>query len=810
MDLLAAWLLYPLALGLIALGHGLLLERAGGWRMPGLLLLPVGFAALVAVSRLITSEGGLAGLALPALLVLTVAGLVLGRGRLLALRPDPWMTAAVLGVFAIYAAPVVCGGAPTFAGYLALPDTGHQLSLADLFATHGPDWQSLPAGANRISMSQYVSSQYPVGGQVVLGVTAPLGIEDLAWLFQPLISVQVVMLALGLGAIASTVLAHRWQAAVVVFVAAQPSLFLGYALQGNVKEVLVAAMVVTLLALAGALAADRAPGRALLSVAVVAAAALAALGPAALAYLGVAGLALIAVWIPRRWPERRTASDAAWVAGGLVLTAVLASPILRNLQTAVDVNTATLDTGRAIEDFGNLAGPIERFQALGPYLSGDFRYHPEELETVNSIFMVIAAVLAVVGLLWLLRRRHARVLIVPTAMLGATAYLLHRGSPYADGKVLMIIAPAITFTAALGAMSMWTGRWRVLSAAACAVLAVSMVWSSALAYQDVSVAPHDRYAELLDINDELDGKGPVIFNEYDEFAKYFLRDVPSYNQPEYPHGYRGKPYMPNALADERRKPVLKSPLDIDDFTNEYLQSVPYLVLRRSPVRSAPPSNFVLQRRGRYYEVWRRTNRHRVLAHMVVGPDYLTPSAPLSEAAARRIGERAQRDGGRLAYVRREPIRGVRPALMEYSALWLPFGGYPGAIVTNKAGSVQTFVEAPGSGTYDVWTEGSFNGRPSDITLDGRRIGRLAEGLENPGAFRRVARVTMTAGVYQLRIVQGGGTLHPGSGGYRSSLRHLGPIVFQPVSDIPQRVETLPASRWRELVGERVDWVEVIR
>ena len=51
MDLLAAWLLYPLALALLSLGLGLLMARAAGWRCPGLLLLPVGFAALAALTR---------------------------------------------------------------------------------------------------------------------------------------------------------------------------------------------------------------------------------------------------------------------------------------------------------------------------------------------------------------------------------------------------------------------------------------------------------------------------------------------------------------------------------------------------------------------------------------------------------------------------------------------------------------------------------------------------------------------------------------------------------------------------------------
>nr|MBA3749085.1 hypothetical protein [Solirubrobacterales bacterium] len=51
MDLLAAWLLYPLALALLCLGLGLLVGWCAGWRMPGALLLPVGFAAMLTLAQ---------------------------------------------------------------------------------------------------------------------------------------------------------------------------------------------------------------------------------------------------------------------------------------------------------------------------------------------------------------------------------------------------------------------------------------------------------------------------------------------------------------------------------------------------------------------------------------------------------------------------------------------------------------------------------------------------------------------------------------------------------------------------------------
>jgi len=253
LDLLAAWLLYPLALGALCLGLGLLVQRLADWRMPGMLVPAVGLGTLLALSRLITFTSQTAQLALPVIAVLTLAGFVLGRARLRALAPDPWIVAAALGVFAIFAAPVVFSGEPSFAGYLALPDTSHQLSLANLFAHHGPDYAALADSANRLALLNYVVTHYPVSGQAALGVTGPLGVLDLAWLYQPFLTVMAVALCLAIAAIAAPLFTHRWQAALTAFIAAQSALVLGFAMQGSIKELATVAMLVTAVAVVATL-----------------------------------------------------------------------------------------------------------------------------------------------------------------------------------------------------------------------------------------------------------------------------------------------------------------------------------------------------------------------------------------------------------------------------------------------------------------------------------------------------------------------------------------------------------------------------
>jgi hypothetical protein len=464
-ELLAAWLLYPLALALLCLGLGLLVARLAAWRLPGVLLLPVGFVTLMALARLLVEAHTSARLALPAAIVLAVVGLVAERERLRALRPDPWLTAAALGVFAVFAAPVVLSGTPTFAGYLALPDTSHQLALADLLAHHGYDATVLPESSYKLSMLTYLASNYPVGGQALLGVTAPLGTLDLAWLYQPLLSFMAMISALALAGLVAPLLRHRWQTAIAAFVAAQSALVLGFALQGSIKEIALIAAVNTGVAVLAAAITEARPARSLLPLAVAAAAALAALGPVALAYFGVMAIVVVVVWGRRIAAGHR--SDLAWIAIGAAVAVLLALPVLSTLQTQVDVQTGTLSASSAggagaHADIGNLAEPLKTEQLLGIWFSGDYRYTTNKLEGLQAIALVFAAVCGVFGLAWAVRRRALGPLLLLAVLGLPSIYLAKRASPYADAKVMAIFSTVVLLFVVLGALALWRGRWRVL------------------------------------------------------------------------------------------------------------------------------------------------------------------------------------------------------------------------------------------------------------------------------------------------------------------------------------------------------------
>jgi len=813
-DLLAAWLLYPLALLVLCLGLGLLVERVAGWRLPGLLLVPVGFTALLVSARLVTAEGSIAPYGLPILALLAVSGLVTGFARLRALRPDPWMTLAAVAVYAVFAAPVVASGEPSLAGYLALPDTGHQFALARLYAERGPDWRALVEGSAYEGVAPYVLGHYPVAAQALLGVTAPLGIIDLAWLYQPLLSVMAIMLCLSLAALAAPLLRHRWQVAFVAVVAAQPSLVVGFALQGSIKEAAFVAVLACVIATCAAAILQRRPARSLVAVAVAAAAALSVLGPAALAFLAIPGLVVLAVWGARIVHER-SVRELTGLLAAAAAAIVLSLPVLTSLATQLRVNGDTLDAGAGstvagtAAALGNLAAPLEAVQSLGVWFSGDYRYRTMDpaLGTAQDVALWITGALALLGLAWAIRRRAWGPLLLAALVLPAL-YLLQRGVPYADAKVLMVVSPALLLLATLGAACLWTGRWRPMSLLAILALLCAVGGSSAFAYHDVSLAPHDRYEEMLSLEKHLDGRGPALLNEYDEFAKYFLYSVPVFSEPEVDHVYRRAPYAPDAKRDPRRRPSLKTPLDMDDLPLRYIERFPYVILRRSPAASRPPANYRRVWSGTYYELWRRTARPAVVAHVPLGRDVLRPSGPVSAATARSMARRARRAGGRIAYVPRPRLTMFFISRHPRPQRWVGFGDFPEALVTEGPANIDAPVTIPRSGRYHVWVEGSFSRRIT-IKIDQRVIGRTPRVLNSPGAYAEIATVRLRRGLRGVQVKQGGGDLRPGSGGYRSSLRHVGPMLFEPVMDGERRVVVIDAADWRRLVGVRSDWLEVV-
>ena len=804
MDLIAAWILFPAALTAVSLGLGLLLERASGARLPGVLLVPLGFAGALALCRLFTSASATAPLALPALLLLALAGAFVGRARLRSPSLARWALLAAGAVFFISGAGVILSGTPTFGGSILLPDTSHQLALAAFLPEHGRDWQALADSAFKLNVRNYMVTAYPVGPQATLGVLAPLGVLRVAWLYQPFLSFVLALVPLCVYAVLEDALADRRSRGLVALVAGQPALVVSFALQGSIKELTTLSMVVLLATLVWLSIRDRWPARAFISMAVVSAAALGSLGPAAAAYLApLLGLGAGA-WLLRTWRADDRIRQLATAAGVVIAGLALLAPILASFRTAFTVNDATLSTTNAL---GHLAAPLSAKQASGVWMNGDFRYPPHgtiaKLGTLLALFVFGAAA---AGVAWMWRRRLAGPLILAIPLAVTSIYLFYRGNAYADAKVMCLLAPALVMSAMLVGALLLEGGHPVVGLLVAAVVGAGVLLSNAMIYHELQSAPFHRYDELLGIGDMLEGKGPTLVTEYDEYSGYLLHKAVPWAQPQWPHGYRG-----DSLANPRRRPSLKTPIDLDDLTASYIERAPNIVIRRSPSVTRPPENYRRVYSGRFYEVWRREpgTRGRVVRHLALGGSVFQPGGPVPCSRVSSLASEARRVRGRLVWVPRPRLPVFAPTRFFRPGGWFDYANYPLSVVPVGPGKVVGSARLP-RGRFKVWEEGSF-GRAVTVQVDGRAVGSVAYQFGNPGQYLPVGSIRVRAGKHSVDLVRGGGDLRPGNGGGGdSSLRHVGPVVFSSPLNERRELRSVAPARARSLCGKWADWVEVVR
>ncbi|MDQ3724987.1 MAG: hypothetical protein M3335_03690, partial [Actinomycetota bacterium] len=242
MSMFVAWVVYPLVLAALCGGLGLLVDFLAGRRLPGALVVPVGFAAMVVVGGFTTAFEATAPLTVPVVLALAIIGV----GLSWPLRfgcPDPLPLLVAVAVFAVFAAPVVFSGQPTFAGYIKLDDTATWMTMTDRVMEHGRSLAGLEPSTYRATLEFNLAGGYPIGVFIPYGTAQKLTGGDLAWVVQPYLSFMAALLALSLWQVFAGFPRRRDLRALAVFVAAQPALLVGYVLWGGIKEVAAAALV---------------------------------------------------------------------------------------------------------------------------------------------------------------------------------------------------------------------------------------------------------------------------------------------------------------------------------------------------------------------------------------------------------------------------------------------------------------------------------------------------------------------------------------------------------------------------------------
>lgn len=800
MEFAAAILLFPLILCCLSLGIGLLVERLTGTLLPALLLLPVGFGALIAISQFTTWWGPSAPLTPWVLVALAILGALLSRAQLRERwRSRPrgwwWLPASGVAAYGIVAAPIIFAGRVTFTGYLLDTTGAIQIAGAERLLHHAHDFA---AGTSTygLTLAAYFGNGYPSGGQGALAAVGWLSGQSLIWLYSIFQALELGIAALVLTYIARRAGLGRRSAAVTGAVAAIPALVYAYALMGSIKELTALPM----LLLMGAFVVDgrrlysKAGARAAIPFAIAAAAALDSIGMAASPWVALFGLAafLGAVSIPRAKELPRLALGGAWLA---VCTAIVALPTVGPFsQTLHQAEEVTNANAAAVNDPGNLVRPLKFIQTLGVWLGESHRIEPRYLNQTYILLGVVVACIAI-GLVWLLRRRAWGVLAFVAISAIVWAILHSRGTEWTDAKILMLLSPVAALLALLGAFGVMQ-RQRLEGAVLAVIVVGGILASDALLYHATNLAPTARFQELGSIGRRFAGDGPTLAPDFDEYGMYLLRNMGFYSPGMAQPGPFA--YVPGVGH------IYGYSYDLDMLELSSIEDFRTIVMRRSPQWSRPPSNFKLTWSGRFYTVWRRDGPSPI-SHVPLGSGF-TPSAVPSCKQMRAIAAQARNVRGLISYAPR-PINISAELATAYHTPAL-------APSTDLKGRVQYSFYGPGrlngaitvkhAGSYEVWLAGSVD-RPMDILIDGRTVGVAARESGDDGNVMHIADISLKRGKHTYELVRGGGDLSPDDNG--SSV--IDGVVFQAVSAARAPVRTIGPGRWRSLCGRPLDWIEVV-
>ncbi len=599
----------PLIMWAVCLGCGLAVERVLNVRLSNALVGVLGLCtAFVLIMPGYTAGAGDA-LAVTLLVVVGLAGMIFAQGGLRARLNPGWAGAAGLATYVVYLLPVIVYGHWTWSGYDFVNDSSFEMMLASHAKDFGTHLGRLAESSERQFLVQYLNDAgYPLGTQSLLGTFSGLIDTPVEVLYQPYISALAAF-----GAVALTTIAQRWlsgwRAALVGFAAICANLTYQYALQGGIKEIGLLATICAAVALSCAAISLGRPYAGGALIAVAGAAGLATYNAVSVPYLGALALFIgLTLMLLRRSLPRPVWVRPLAAAGGL--TAILAIPALTTFKTFFTVAQAgqgTTGLAGTIQ-YGQLLRKLPLSQLSGVWLSGEYRLPiaPGLKGTLTVLATVVVFALALAGLLWALRRREPGVLLIVGVMGLVLLVVFPRVSPYAQGKLLAIASPAVVFVA-LAVLGGVRGRLSPPALALGGTLVLAVFASDALAYGHDRVAPTPRIEAITAVGDHFAGQGLVLWNEPEEYAKYFARAarVSAVFEPITPQQVqlRSPTYFPGHY------------FDLDEELLSFVESDPIIVTRRSPVASRPPANFRLVYENKYYLGWRRSSTPQVFQHL---------------------------------------------------------------------------------------------------------------------------------------------------------------------------------------------------
>jgi hypothetical protein len=798
-----AWIWAPLALCAVCFGLGLLTEAATRMRLAGTLLSPVGFCLGILYVDTVYRVGATTSFALPLLLVLALAGYGLQRTTILErLRPG---AAAMAGTatYVLYMAPVALSGSWTWAGYNYTNDPANTMTTTAWILGHGFQQPPPDSSTSAIVAGDFIHQGYPLGAHLLMGTIRPLTGAPLMAIYQPFIAFAAAMATLAFVELARRVGLRPLAAAAAAVVASGASLLYVYGQLGGLKEIATVSAVAT----ATGVAAQRQPLEWTWSTAAAVAVPLAALVPVlsagGIAYAGLFALFLIAIVVgARRFSRvRGTQPLRQLVRTGLLGAALFLLLSAPSLADALRFGSTVNDqlSGSVL---GQLLRPLPLAQVGGIWWAEDWRLPVAAgiRRDVNQISLALVFVFATIGVVWALRRRGGAALAGLVAVAAAVAILGPRTSPYGESKLYVILSPFLLLAAGIGVWALFS-RQRAAGVVVAAFLAAGVVYSDAIAYREVRLAPVDRMEAMEDVAKAAKGHGLILHAEFEEWAKYFYRDARVDSPGEVWFG----PHPWELRTGSARVAIH---YDLDAAQLWYVNSFPAIVTRRAPDASRPPASFHRAYQNRYYQLWLRDThstawlrnaRTGVIHHLPLQGTMTSQARPRCSTILRFA---RQATPGQSLVAAHSPDNVVLdPTRARRSPGWPPSPTLAQTIVPITPGRAEASRFVPG-GKYRVWVYGS-SGRPISAYVDGRRVGTFKQ-VNTPGQWNDVGFVSLARGRHQLAIERPGGSFAPGDG----FQGRIGPLALQPLAS--ETLERVRPDEARALCGKNLDWVEIVQ
>ena len=328
-----------------------------------------------------------------------------------------------------------------------------------------------------------------------------------------------------------------------------------------------------------------------------------------------------------------------------------------------------------------------------------------------------------------------------------------------------------------------------------AAIAGGVMWSNALAYGSVWLAPRNQLAELETIGHRFAGDGPTLMTEYQPYGvRHFLRNLDAEGASE----LRVRP------VTLRSGGVLGKAqyADVDAFDLSAVLVYRTLVLRTSPLASRPPSVYVPVWTGRWYEVWQRPLQSaRILAHLPLGTSSDPEGVPSCAAVMRLASLTAESNGALVAAER------PQPQVVPLTGLGRPpswQAGSGGAVLPHGSGSLTGTITVPQGGRLGVWLGGSFRD-PVRLRIDGKQVGSAQNQLEETAQMTPLGSERLSAGLHLLELRYDGAGWRPGS---RGTPFWMGPLAIGAPATAARLLRVPPAEA-ATLCGRPLDWIEAV-